>query len=424
MQGLQLRPSRAPVPAPYRPRRAPQRRRKSWRWASPVLAIAYDAGVGANSATNASSLSYSHTVGTLSNGVLIVTVGYYNRARSVTALTYNGVAMTLYLRYEDGVRAATQEIWRLVNPASGSNTVAITMDAAVGAGNIIWSEAASYSGVDQTTPIEATNAKSVTTGSHSTHSDALTPANNGAMVVDTLLCGGTGTPSATGSGQTARVAAADAGSATAHGFGETGPVNPAASTTMSWSFSSGTTASNHIVFALKPAGGTAFTSTLTGATAPTGAPIKATSAPKSGASTPSGAPLKSCGKPSSGAVTSAGAPLKSVAKAAAGTWASAGALLKAVSKIAAGATAPSGVIVKVKVVLLALAGAFTPSGSIAKLVRQALSGVLAWAGDLLLPGSSNPVRITDTSRARYQVTDSSRARYSTADDSTPRYEVS
>lgn len=212
--------------------------------ANPVL----DAATPAISSSGVLSLTFAHTVGTLTNGALVVDVGFYDRVRSVASVTFNGVACTFDTSYDNGVAAAKQEVWKLANPSAGTHNVVITLSAS---GPKIVARAASYSHVDQSTIIEATKATSVVTGSHTTHSNSLTPANNGALVVGALLCGGTAAPTATGSGQTADAAASD-GTAIAHAVGETGPVSPAASTTSSWSFGSSSTASNQIVYALIP----------------------------------------------------------------------------------------------------------------------------------------------------------------------------
>lgn len=88
------------------------------------MAIALDAqSNGATSVTT--SLSWSHTC-TGSNLALIV--GIWNASDGVTSVTYNGVAMTQIAKLLMTGGAAGQYIYLyyLLNPATGTNTVAVT----------------------------------------------------------------------------------------------------------------------------------------------------------------------------------------------------------------------------------------------------------------------------------------------------------
>ena len=98
---------------------------------------------------NVSSLSFSHTC---SGGyrVLYVAVAVQNINTDVTALTYAGTGLTLVGRIEGGLGTfdGAVEIWRLIAPETGANTVAVTLDASDGATAM----AISWTGVHQTTP--------------------------------------------------------------------------------------------------------------------------------------------------------------------------------------------------------------------------------------------------------------------------------
>ncbi len=110
------------------------------------------------SATGVSSLSYSYTVNSNSSGILIVTVEYFEPTVAVSTITYNSVSMT-FLRKDNapGATSIHTEIWYLLNPSTGSNTVAITMTGSLTVGQLMISGAVSYTGVDQTSPINAQN---------------------------------------------------------------------------------------------------------------------------------------------------------------------------------------------------------------------------------------------------------------------------
>lgn len=88
-----------------------------------------------NNSEATSSPSFSHTVSAnLSNRGLLVLVGAYGAGAShVTSATYNSVAMTV-VGYQymigDTVEESVSALW-LSNPASGANTLALTMAASV-----------------------------------------------------------------------------------------------------------------------------------------------------------------------------------------------------------------------------------------------------------------------------------------------------
>lgn len=223
------------------------------------MAIAYDNATG-GSATATNTLTYSHTTGTLTDGVLIVGVGYFLKSASITGITYGGVAMTKRLRYDDGTRQATAEVWYLANPASGANNVVVTKSEATAG---LSSVALTLSGVDQTTPIEADNGGNVAFGSHTTHSTTVTTATANAWVVDSLF-GTTATPTATSS-QTRRASSSALPGGDQQTIGTRGPVATPASETASYSFTSTSNASNLIAVSVKPAA-TAYTLTASGGT--------------------------------------------------------------------------------------------------------------------------------------------------------------
>lgn len=97
------------------------------------MAIAYDATSrsGNGWSTNTSSLTFSHTI-TGSNTFLAVGTGTYNTAaRSVSGVTYNGVACTkanAITATLEGVNQDT-ELWYLDGPATGANNIVVTLSA-------------------------------------------------------------------------------------------------------------------------------------------------------------------------------------------------------------------------------------------------------------------------------------------------------
>jgi hypothetical protein len=125
------------------------------------MAIAHDAdansGTVANPAT--SPQAFNHTMGSVSNGIVVVGVSLWENVAGVglvTGVTYGGNAMT---------RAGTEvvngsmvsDLFYLVNPASGVNSVSISFTGSGGGILGLQAGAMSFSGVDGTSPADATN---------------------------------------------------------------------------------------------------------------------------------------------------------------------------------------------------------------------------------------------------------------------------
>ena len=206
-----------------------------------LITLAASSGLQ-QSGANVKTLSYSVTVGGgLSNGLLLVTVGSYAPSSiSVSSVTYGGQPLTRIRRDNNGVNGAYIELWSRLAPAAGTGNVVVTMSNTV---EQISSEALVFSGVDQTTPVEAQTG-SVLTGTHGAHSNTLMTVTNNAWVVDAMAAPGPLTP---GAGQTVR------GSGALHGVSTRGPVSPAGATTMSWSWPVNGSATAQSLIALRPA---------------------------------------------------------------------------------------------------------------------------------------------------------------------------
>lgn len=98
-------------------------------------------------------VTYTVDAGTGTDRVLYVWLYWRNRAQSITGITYDGVAMTsLGAQVANGTTGYLSQLWRLVAPASGSNTLSV-QPGLNGVGNapvvMAWFVA---DDVDQTTP--------------------------------------------------------------------------------------------------------------------------------------------------------------------------------------------------------------------------------------------------------------------------------
>lgn len=122
--------------------------------------------------------SWSHTVAAGSN-LLIVGIGEQDNFGSVTNVTYNSVAMTLALRHLNATEGEATNIYYLVGPTVGTNTVAYSYPG----GERCGSGAIDFSGADAKTPIGAT------AGSNSSGGGSLTTTFANSYVVDSYVAG-------------------------------------------------------------------------------------------------------------------------------------------------------------------------------------------------------------------------------------------
>ncbi len=144
-------------------------------------------------------MTFSHTVsGT--NTLLLVQVYIQANGSSDTVknLTFNGTAMTLVLQDRD-TRSGTGDLetWRLVNPASGTHNVVVTINDTTA--RVLHAGALSYRGVNQSSPIGANTFSDQ--GSSTSHSLSLTTTSTNSLLVGMCTSYGTGTGITPGSGQ-------------------------------------------------------------------------------------------------------------------------------------------------------------------------------------------------------------------------------
>ena len=124
------------------------------------MAIAFDA---TSTKVAANDTSWSHTC-TGSNLVLFVTISSWKNGGTgagATTVTYNSVSMTKVANTPASNGAFYSEIWALVNPTTGANTIATSgiVSTTTKASGI------SFTGADQTTGVDIANSTTGTTGS-------------------------------------------------------------------------------------------------------------------------------------------------------------------------------------------------------------------------------------------------------------------
>lgn len=106
------------------------------------MALVFDAAAQSSHSGEPATVTWNHTVGTLTDGIAIVCV---NGLSGMNAPTFGGNAMTEII----SVAGATRAFYYL-NPSAGVNQVAVT------GGNIKGGGSVTYSGADQSDPIGAT----------------------------------------------------------------------------------------------------------------------------------------------------------------------------------------------------------------------------------------------------------------------------
>lgn len=203
--------------------------------------VATDAATDGGPFTSASSKTYAHTVGSLTNGVLYVGVDFYTNGTTVTigasGVTYNGTTMTRVAQSARSPDDDRAEIWRLLAPASGTHNVVITFSGGATDGE---TGAVSLQFVDQTTPERAgsvTTAVSATSAS-TTATISVPNAQAGDASIDAVtwdLAGTAGTM-VSHSPRTQRWNSATVGNEGGAGSSMLGPANPQ---TLDWTFGAG-----------------------------------------------------------------------------------------------------------------------------------------------------------------------------------------
>ncbi len=188
-----------------------------------------------------STFNWSHTVGrSLPNRCLMLSV-HVLVAGTVSNADFSGQAFTFVRGDANGVYRV--EWWRLVNPAEGAGTITVNLSGSLTS----VANASSYYNVDPTTPVEA-SATASGTGTPGTGS--VTPLSRLAVVLAALTTPTSTTVTSNGA-QTNR--GSSSGALGTGKLDEKGPVDPVASTTLSWTWTGALDTWVETLVALKPA---------------------------------------------------------------------------------------------------------------------------------------------------------------------------
>lgn len=214
-----------------------------WR-TPPTSTIALDA-VSSGRSGGANSVTFAHTTSG-SDRILVVQISIQDSNHAnlpVTSVTYNSVALTK-IRHDEATGNNRTELWYLVAPATGTNNVVVTITGNVGE---LAAGAMTFTGVDQSSPIDANNGA---TGNSNAASASLTTVSSNAWLV--AVCSAEDKLTV-GYDQIAKWSQTDQSYENAAGAFK-GPITSASSQTVGWTIASGQSWALSAV-SLKPATG-------------------------------------------------------------------------------------------------------------------------------------------------------------------------
>ena len=187
--------------------------------------IAFDAASNSGYQATASTYNWAHTTSG-NNRYLVVGVSLLSViGSSVTGITYNSVAMTFLGAVASVSGAVRAELWGLIAPSTGSNSIEVTLST----GLISAACAVSFTGVNQSVPTEGLNTATATNvGAADATVDVTTVATND-WIIDQVATDDTAIT--VGAGQTSRNNVTGAGGS---GADSTEPDTAPSTVTMSW----------------------------------------------------------------------------------------------------------------------------------------------------------------------------------------------
>jgi hypothetical protein len=213
--------------------------------------IALDSASRSTNGNDVNVISWSHTIGVNgSNSVLIV--GAVSRDstdadRPVLSVTFNGVSLTRVRQDDEPVNNVYSSLWYLLQPTAGTNTITVTYTAPV---TEAFGMSVSFTGVDPAFPIDA-NVGFTQSGGSSAAVNILSSANN-AWLVDVQYAGADRVTPASGQTVATNQSIAIGRSSDTAVMTVTGPVSPAGTSTVRYSYSESSQVALSIA-ALRPA---------------------------------------------------------------------------------------------------------------------------------------------------------------------------
>lgn len=117
------------------------------------MAIALD-NTSNSGFTSGTSHTFSHTINSATNNLILAGAVQNDQARTVSGITYNGGAMNFVATKSDAKAGGRLiYLYQLAGVATGAHNIVITADGTTAIGGI----GLSYTGIDQTTPVEVSS---------------------------------------------------------------------------------------------------------------------------------------------------------------------------------------------------------------------------------------------------------------------------
>lgn len=199
--------------------------------------IAFDAKANNGGSTaDGSAATWNHTCSGSDRILLVMVAGNALTAANATvsSVTYNGVAVTAIsgFPYSSGNE---EFVWMgyLVGPATGTNTVSVTVSSGGGWDGGWVGFSASFTGVHQSLPLDGVSAVTAAANSQTSISLNITPNSDNAFLVDIFSTFDSGTPTQNSPQVLGATVAAPTWSFR-QGWSYNGPISPAGSTSDGW----------------------------------------------------------------------------------------------------------------------------------------------------------------------------------------------
>jgi len=149
--------------------------------------IVVDATNSTQKTTGTGTVTLSHTTGTASNRLLLVGVSFQKNGvagRQVNSVAYGSQSLMKVRNHESSDGEDRVEIWRLVNPSSGAATITVTMGGTNPESIIVG--AATFSGVNQSTPLGTEAVAAARDGTGAGHPSVSVSSATGELVFDVV----------------------------------------------------------------------------------------------------------------------------------------------------------------------------------------------------------------------------------------------
>jgi hypothetical protein len=218
-------------------------------------AIAVDATGGANCPAGicGSTLSWTHTYGSIADGYIAVMFGW-NTTNTVTSVACGSASLSLVVS-ESTSNQKIAIYGAAVGTISGAVTCTVTLNGTPTAGRADAGASISFSGVDQASPIDATQTAHNVTGTNI--STSITTNTDGAYLID-IVGVSTGQADSPGGSQTSVMGqkqCGNSGSFDCFASRSTSAISPAGSFNMQWTLPGNSQTRSHAIAALKPSSG-------------------------------------------------------------------------------------------------------------------------------------------------------------------------